>query len=552
MIVRDNETTIAAAVESILPWVDQVIVVDTGSTDRTPEICRALGCQVYHFNWPESFAVARNESLKYATGRWIFWLDSDDVIDAENGPKLRALVSSEVPANVMGFTMKVHCPSEGPDGGYNYTAVDHLKVFRNRPDIRFEGRIHEQVMESINRLKGDVVFTSLFVVHAGADHSAEGRRRKLRRDIKLLRLDRREQPNHPFLHFNLGMTYADAGKPRKAIASLRRSLELAQPHESHVRKIYALLAGCYKDVGQEDEALAACRDGLKLFPKDPELHFRHAILLQAEGRLRQAELAYQAALADDHEPHFASFDQGIVGHKSRQNLAAVYFEMGALHKAKDQWQRIVADVPGYREGWQGLVEILLAQGKLAEAQQLPQRLLSEQPSLAGTAVTLASRVAEALGNIGTARWILETGVRECPADPAPLEALCQLLFFHAQPAEAEPALAELVRRQPHDAGAQHNFGAVSLRLGRFQEAIRAFQASLRQRPDAALTHLSLGYALTSAGRRAEAAKAFETCLRLAPGQPAAAEAARQLQALAAEASRQLESPAAINPPATSH
>ncbi|MHB8638152.1 MAG: tetratricopeptide repeat protein [Fimbriimonadaceae bacterium] len=174
----------------------------------------------------------------------------------------------------------------------------------------------------------------------------------------------------------------------------------------------------------------------------------------------------------------------------------------------------------------------MAQGKLAEAQQLPQRLLAEQPALAGTAVTLASRVAAAAGKIGTARWILETGVRECPADPAPLEELCQLLFFHGQPAEAEGPLLELVRRHPRDAGAQHNLGTVSMRLGRFQQAIEAFQASLRQRPEAELTHLSLGYALSSAGRRAEAAKAFETCLRLAPGTPAAAEAARQRAALA--------------------
>jgi Flp pilus assembly protein TadD len=151
-------------------------------------------------------------------------------------------------------------------------------------------------------------------------------------------------------------------------------------------------------------------------------------------------------------------------------------------------------------------------------------------------VTLASRVAAAVGNVGTARWILETGVRECPADHAPLEALCELLFLHDQPAEAEGPLRELVRRRPADAGAWHNLGTVSMRLGRVEQAIEAFQTSLRFRPDAALTHLSLGYALATAGRQAEAAKAFQACMRLALGEPAAAEAARQLAALEAQAS----------------
>jgi O-antigen biosynthesis protein len=128
------------------------------------------------------------------------------------------------------------------------------------------------------------VFTDIFVVHAGADHSADGRKRKLLRDLKLLRLDRRERPSHTFVHFNLGMTYADAGKHRQAIKSLRRSLALAQPHESHVRKVYALLVASHHDLRQKAEARRACAEGLKLYPKDPELLFRHAMLMH-ERRL---------------------------------------------------------------------------------------------------------------------------------------------------------------------------------------------------------------------------------------------------------------------------
>jgi hypothetical protein len=95
------------------------------------------------------------------------------------------------------------------------------------------------------------VFTDIFVVHAGADHTPEGRKRKLKRDIKLLRLDWRERPNHTFVHFNLGMTYGDAGKHRKAIKSLHRSVVLAQPHESHVRTVYALLVSSHRELGEK-------------------------------------------------------------------------------------------------------------------------------------------------------------------------------------------------------------------------------------------------------------------------------------------------------------
>ena len=533
MIVRNNAGTIRPCLESIKPWVDEMIVVDTGSTDETPEICRELGAQVFHFPWPDSFATARNESLKYAKGEWIFWMDSDDVIDAENGRKLRELANRQHNPKDFGYIMQVHGPGTGFDGMHDVTVVDHLKLFRNRPDLRFEGRIHEQIMEVITRAGGDYVMTSIFVVHAGADRSPEGWKRKLKRDIKLLRLDRRERPNHSFVHFNFGMTYVDMRKYRKAIKSLHRSLELAPPEATHIRKVYAYLAYCHRELGERAEARLVCAEGLKRFPKDPELLFRNGLNSIDEGRLRAAELSYLAALANNDDVHVTSIEWGMVGFKARQNLAAVYTLMGASHKAEEQWRRIVAEVPTYRDGWRGLFETLLEDGKLREAQETIERLLGGDPRLRATAVTLAARIAEAAGDVDAALSMLRQARREFPDDVAPLEDLSRILFLRGEPWEVEEALRELVRRQPENAAARHNLGTVLQLTGRFQEAAEMFRQSLRDRPDSALTQLSLGYALSNSGKRAEAGTAFEQCVRLAPEPRLAAEAQRQLAALAA-------------------
>ena len=92
MIVRDSSRTLGACLESIRPWVDEIIVVDTGSVDATPEIAESYGANVFYFPWCDDFSAARNQSLSHATGDWLFWMDSDDTIDAENGRKLRELV----------------------------------------------------------------------------------------------------------------------------------------------------------------------------------------------------------------------------------------------------------------------------------------------------------------------------------------------------------------------------------------------------------------------------------------------------------------------------
>ena len=262
MIVRDSSRTLRPCLTSVRPWVAEIVVVDTGSADQTPQIAREAGATVHHFPWCDDFAAARNESLKSARGRWLFWMDADDTIDPENGRKLRELVSGAHPKETLGFVLQVHCPASREQGPYSTaTVVDHVKVFRNHPEIRFSGRIHEQVLPAIRRLGGEVGWTDIFVTHSGSDHTPAGRSRKQKRDLRILELELREDPDHTFTLFNIGMTLLDMGRAEEALNSLCRSLQLAEPGESHIRKIYALLAQAYAELGRRQTALRAWRRG---------------------------------------------------------------------------------------------------------------------------------------------------------------------------------------------------------------------------------------------------------------------------------------------------
>jgi glycosyltransferase involved in cell wall biosynthesis len=95
MIVRDSSRTVSDCLASIAPWVDELVVVDTGSTDNTPDIAQSHGARLFEFPWCDDFAAARNESLRHASGEWVFWMDSDDTIDEANGQKLRKLISAD-------------------------------------------------------------------------------------------------------------------------------------------------------------------------------------------------------------------------------------------------------------------------------------------------------------------------------------------------------------------------------------------------------------------------------------------------------------------------
>jgi GT2 family glycosyltransferase/tetratricopeptide (TPR) repeat protein/2-polyprenyl-3-methyl-5-hydroxy-6-metoxy-1,4-benzoquinol methylase/glycosyltransferase involved in cell wall biosynthesis len=533
MIVRNNASIITACLESIRPWVDEMIVVDTGSTDETPQIAARLGARVFHFPWCDSFSAARNESLRHACGQWIFWMDSDDVIDAANGLNLRELALREVPAALMGYVMQVRCPGAGPNGNADVTVVDHIKLIRNRPELRFEGRLHEQILPAIRRAGGETAWTDLFVVHAGYDHSPAGQQQKLERDLRLLHLELQEQPNHPFTLFNLGMTYADVGKYAEAVQHLQESIAWAGPGESHLRKAYALLVYCYAQTKNTEIAWQKCQQGLLLFPQDVELRFRQAILLHELGQLREAARVYENILADPGERHFTSIDAGIRGFKARQNLALVYADLGDWPRAEEQWRQIVAERPDYRAGWRGLADVMLARRQPEEVRNIGVQL-AQSPRLRSEGLILQGLAAIARGDPSEARRQLEQALREFPDDPEPLQMLCRYLFERGSPAEAEQAMVALVRRQPEDAAAHRNLGVILLRQQRHAEALLACRESVRLRPESADTHLHLGHALQALGRNEEALAAWEQALRLEPGNADAAVALAQLRSAPGE------------------
>jgi len=486
MIVRDNERTIRAALESIRPFVDEMIVVDTGSTDRTPEICRKLGARVEFFEWCDDFSAARNESLKYAQGEWIFWMDSDDEIPAECGRKLRALADGEHRPNTLGYVMQVHCPSA--NDAQDVTVVDHVKLFRNRPELRFEHRIHEQILPAIRRSGGEVAFTDIYVVHSGSDQTAEGRRKKLERDYRLLKLDLQERPDHPFVLFNLGMTYNDDGRPALAIQFLQRCLKVSGPTESHVRKAYALLVGSLSQAKRFDEAEATCRRGLERFPDDRELLFRSAMLSHHAGRLDEAESTYRRLLNGHSERSFQSVDPGIAGHKARHNLAIVLGEKGEDAAAERQWRMIVDERPDYRPGWNGLAECLLKQNRLDDVEELAGQLPSnDSTTLHSLANLLRAKVARCRGDTDAAERLLQSAIEAAPHDPEPMHELARLRFERGQWPQAEPLLHDLAQLTPDDPSVWHNLGTVYLHTQRRAKAANALHRSLQLRPDSAET-----------------------------------------------------------------
>jgi tetratricopeptide (TPR) repeat protein len=166
--------------------------------------------------------------------------------------------------------------------------VDHVRLFRRHPEIRWEFRIHEQVLPALRRLHTDVRWSDVVINHVGYQDPAL-RRRKLERDVRLLKLEDADRPDHPFTLFNMGCIHQELGQAEQAIDCFRRSLSRSLPGDSIVHKLFALLAQCHLHLGQIGPALDACRAGRQHYPDDAELLFQEGLIRVRTNDLAAAE-----------------------------------------------------------------------------------------------------------------------------------------------------------------------------------------------------------------------------------------------------------------------
>ncbi|WP_432511041.1 glycosyltransferase family 2 protein [Kineococcus sp. SYSU DK001] len=147
VITRDEGDRLRASVDAVSPFVDEVVVHDTGSSDGSPDIARTAGCRVVEGTWADDFAGARNIALDHATGEWVLSVDTDEVCAGDPQAFRSWLVGVREPVLAVTLRNTGAGAAAGFDGGYEFTAV---RLFR-RSGARWSGRVHERVVRNGGR-----------------------------------------------------------------------------------------------------------------------------------------------------------------------------------------------------------------------------------------------------------------------------------------------------------------------------------------------------------------------------------------------------------------
>jgi tetratricopeptide (TPR) repeat protein len=465
LIVKNEETSLPACLDSVAGLVDETIVVDTGSTDGTKELARRRGARVFDFPWIDNFAAARNESLRHATGDWIFWMDADEWIDEENRGRMRALFAGLQP-EMAGYSMEIRCLPNRETGAA--LVYHHVRLFPNHPQVRWKYRVHEQIILALEALGGPLRPTDVAIHHGGYQDSAL-RRRKNENYLRLLQLEDAEHPGDPVVHFLLGWTNLDLGRRDEAIAFLSQSVQGAWSASSSIRKAYALLVNCHYGAGDKQSAFAVCQQGRARFPDDTELIYMDAVLRRELGDAAGAEACLLYLLGGPAGTQQAlSMDAGLRGYLAHNQLADVYFQQGRFAEAEAQWRAVTAERPDFTDAWLGLTEVWRRQGRvdcLPEAEEAAHRLEALHKPV--DAALLHVRVLMARQEFAAARQLLEQAIARAPQVVSLRLILTHVLLLEGRDWEAaERALRDVLALDPNNQDASHNLAVLMRQLGR--------------------------------------------------------------------------------------
>lgn len=357
MIVKNEEKSLPQTLSSVKEIVDEMVVVDTGSTDRTVEIARQFGARVYPFEWCNDFSAARNEALNYVQGKWVLVLDADEVLTPDIVPEIKQAMKSDHHL-VINLVRQEVGSAQSP-----YSLVSRL--FRNHPEVRFSRPYHAMVDDSVQELVQRepqwqiVSLSTVAILHYGYLPEAIAAQDKYTRARIAMEGFLASDPNDAYTCNKLGALYIQIGQLSEGIKLLEHGLTSTPVEPPVLFELHYHLGIAYTRLNNLNSALkhykAATEQPILTQLKIGAYNNLGNLLLSA-GKLTTAKTVYETILKID--PSLPT------GHN---NLGMTLKALGQIEEAIASYQKAIDLNPDYGDAYQNLGVVLLKIGKVPES-----------------------------------------------------------------------------------------------------------------------------------------------------------------------------------------
>jgi len=402
MIVRDEEKYIGGCLESAMPCVDEIVVVDTGSKDRTVQIAESYGARIFHYQWNDDFSSARNEALKKAKGDWILSLDADEILKPDAPQIIRRAVANNT---YCGYSLPFINPVD--DGQEVYCQM--VRLFINNPDIRFRYLIHEQIIPDLNhyakrtgKLLGKL---DAMVVHLGYKTEAINDHNKNERNNRIFQKQLRHFPKDVYSWYK----YADFlrlsdGPKDQVFKVLKRAFSLLQDTPDSIASSFSFagevssyLALYYYELEHScEKALEVLKVGASRFLPTPHLFYIKGRIEKEMNLNEEAIISFKRCLEFKKDDQLVPVTDGVTSWMSYLGLGLCHLKLNNLDRAEHYLEKSTAIQPNQIEPYAGLAEAAHKRNKPKDALKWLVKLLKQRPDYEQAWIT-GSSILEALG-----------------------------------------------------------------------------------------------------------------------------------------------------------
>lgn len=514
-IIACNEAKyLEACLQSVQGVVDEIVLVDTGSTDATVQIAERFGAKVIRTEWHHDFSEARNLALQHSTGDWIFVLDADERLmpDSKN-----AILNAVRHPQFAAYHLEIL--NEIREGDYFVHRL--VRLFRRLPYLRWEGAIHEQIVPSIATQGGRLATISARILHLGYRPELMQQRDKIQRNLALIQRALEHNPDDLFQKFNLANTYFSAEDYAQAVSWAEQTCPYLRGDEDYAGQAWAIWIGSLLRMNQLEEALRVGADALARRIDHPMVHYTLATVyfhmgfyqkaLEALEAVREAAVRMQVLTPDGEAIQVGSpyvGDIGVVGHKWLYLRAKCLQALGRLDEAAASLERLLQMRPNDAMALLEYGQVLAQQGALEAAERAYLRAAS-QAEYAPAAQQLLAKLWWDAGDYGRAVPYLRAIAQALPNEPEWWERwLHAAQESHQWRGVVEAYEFRAAQGDPITAPMHINWGRALWRLHRYEEALEHFTRAIELDPGDANAFLNAGDALYQLGAYAQAADAY--------------------------------------------
>ncbi len=364
MIVKDEEDLLAKSLESVSDLADEIIVVDTGSTDNTVQIALQYGAKVYHHSWQGHFGKARNHAFTKATGEWIMILDADEFIPIEFKDRLKSLLIRGLVESIEGVIIQIK-NYYGNSVNYNYIFDSACRIFRNRPTYLFTSPIHEEMSQVILQKKpgAKIITTDLHIEHLGYLNNIIQKKEKNERNLTIILDELKQRPEDPFLNYACGTEYFQREKFQLALEYYLQIPVSEYAHLSFGADLIYKISVSYLLLAEYQSGHEYVIKGLEIFPDFQALWFIKGELDYMQDQLQSAKSAYQKCLQLKNNSVKYLQINGLSSFRSLWALGRVCEKEGNVEEAAVQYCLAYNSNPQYKRSIRSLLRLIRIQKK---------------------------------------------------------------------------------------------------------------------------------------------------------------------------------------------